>query len=65
MTSHGDERVAVEAGGVPVLRVGDGLDPIPTNAASHDEDHEGEDRFPSWSPDGEALLVPRGTGSRR
>jgi ABC-type Zn uptake system ZnuABC Zn-binding protein ZnuA len=34
---------AVEAGGVPVLRVGDGLDPIPTNAASHDEDHEGED----------------------
>jgi zinc/manganese transport system substrate-binding protein len=33
---------AVESNGVPVLRVGDGLDPIPTSAASHD-DHEGND----------------------
>jgi ABC-type Zn uptake system ZnuABC Zn-binding protein ZnuA len=33
---------AVESGGVPVLRVGDGLDPIPTAAASHDADHEGD-----------------------
>jgi ABC-type Zn uptake system ZnuABC Zn-binding protein ZnuA len=33
---------AVESGGVPVLRVGDGLDPIPTAAASHDDDHEGD-----------------------
>ncbi len=30
---------AVESGGVPVLRVGDGLDPIPTAAASHDDRH--------------------------
>lgn len=35
---------AVEAGGVPVLRVGDDLDPIPTTAGSHEgDDHEGED----------------------
>jgi zinc/manganese transport system substrate-binding protein len=34
---------AVESGGVPVLRAGDGLDPIPTNAASRDDDHEGDD----------------------
>ncbi len=33
---------AVESNGVPVLRVGDGLDPIPTSAASHD-DHDGDD----------------------
>ena len=33
---------AVESGGVPVLHVGEGLDPIPTHAASHEEDHEGD-----------------------
>lgn len=34
---------AVESNGVPVLRVAEGLDPIPTNAAAHDDDHEGDD----------------------
>ena len=37
---------AVESNGVPVLRVGDGLDPIPTSAhddESDDHDHEGDD----------------------
>jgi ABC-type Zn uptake system ZnuABC Zn-binding protein ZnuA len=35
---------AAESSGVPVLRVGEGLDPIPTAAASSDDaDHEGDD----------------------
>jgi len=35
---------AVESNGVAVLRVGDGLDPLPTGEATHDEeDHDDED----------------------
>ena len=61
---------AVESGGVPVLHVGDGLDPIPTAAASHDGDHEGdedaahdddhgdEDPHVWWDPTRIAAAVP-------
>lgn len=55
---------AVESGGVPVLRVGDGLDPIPTAAASHDDDHEGDDDHGDadphvwWDPTRIAAAVP-------
>jgi ABC-type Zn uptake system ZnuABC Zn-binding protein ZnuA len=34
---------AVESSGVPILRVGDQLDPIPTNAASHNDDAHSDD----------------------
>ena len=58
---------AVESGGVPVLRIGDGLDPIPTNAASHDDDHDDEaahddhgddDPHVWWDPTRIAAAVP-------
>jgi zinc/manganese transport system substrate-binding protein len=50
---------AVEAGGVPVLRVGDDLDPIPTNADAHDDhDHGDEDPHVWWDPTRIAMAVP-------
>lgn len=59
---------AVESGGVPVLRVGDGLDSIPTAAASHDDDgddHEADDHDHGdadphvwWDPTRIAVAVP-------
>jgi zinc/manganese transport system substrate-binding protein len=58
---------AVESGGVPVLRIGDGLDPIPTSAASHDDDHDDEaahddhgddDPHVWWDPTRIAAAVP-------
>jgi zinc/manganese transport system substrate-binding protein len=56
---------AVESNGVPVLRVGEGLDPIPTAAASHDEEHEGHDHDHGdadphvwWDPTRIAAAVP-------
>ena len=50
---------AVESGGVGVLRVGDGLDPIPTAAASHDDDHEGDaDPHVWWDPTRITAAVP-------
>ena len=47
---------AVESNGVPVLRVGEGLDPIPTAAASHDDgdddhDHDGDEQADEQADD--------------
>ncbi len=61
---------AVEASGVAVLRVGDGLDPLPAGEESHDDDHESEthedddhdhgdfDPHVWWDPTRVALAVP-------
>ena len=53
---------AVESDGVPVLRVGEGLDPVPVGDASHDDDHEDdhgdEDPHVWWDPTRVAAAVP-------
>jgi zinc/manganese transport system substrate-binding protein len=52
---------AVESDGVPVLRVGASLDPLPVDEDSHtdtDHEHSGEDPHVWWDPARVAMAVP-------